>query len=150
MFATGGSFVAKTTSTAELGDIPIPKGYRQMEASEHASYWRDAIKREYSGLIGLGTWDVITLDSVPSGANIVNCHLIFTVKRKSDGTIDKFKARLVADGSSQRHGVDFSRVFSTVVKASTLRLILTLAAARDMNLSQLDIRQAYLHPTLMS
>ena len=79
------------------------------------------------------------------------CHalpLVFAIKRKADGSIDKFKARLVADGSTQKHWVDFNRVFATVVKALTIRLVLAIAAARDYNLTSLDIRQAYLQATI--
>ena len=78
----------------------------------------------------------------------MRCHMIFTVKRNRDGTIDKFKCRLVADGNTQRWGVDFTNVFSTVAQISTLSLVLTIAAARDYNLSSADIRQAYLQATL--
>lgn len=57
-------------------------------------------------------------------------------------------ARLVADGNTQKWGIDFDKVFSTVEKLSTLRLALILAAANDYNLSSADIRQAYLQATL--
>ena len=69
----------------------------------------------------------------------MHCHFVFAIKRKADGSIDKFKARLVADGNTQKHGVDFNRVFATVVKALTIRLVLAIAAARDYNLTSLDI-----------
>ena len=69
---------------------------------------------------------------------------MLNVKRLKDGSVDKFKARLVADGNTQKYGVDFDRIFSTVVKTSTIRLVLVVAAARDYNLSQIDTRQAYL------
>ena len=62
--------------------------------------------------------------------------------------IEKFKARLVADGNTQRYGVDFNRIFSTVVKSSTLRLLLSVAAAYDFDLHQVDITQAYLQATV--
>ena len=78
----------------------------------------------------------------------MHCHFVFAIKRKADGSIDKFKARLVADGNTQKHGVDFNRVFATVVKALTIRLVLAIAAARDYNLTSLDIRQAYLQATI--
>lgn len=74
--------------------------------------------------------------------------MVFTVKRLADGTVEKFKCRLVADGNTQRWGVDFDKVFSTVAKSSTLRLVLVIAAACDYNLSSVDIRQAYLQATL--
>ena len=66
------------------------------------------------------------------------------MKRKADGSIDKFKARLVADGNTQKYGIDYDRIFATVVTSLTIRLVLIIAAARDYDLSSLDIRQAYL------
>ena len=78
----------------------------------------------------------------------MGCHFVFEVKRNQLGEIEKFKARLVADGNSQQHGVDFDRVFSTVVRLSTVRLVLAIAAARDYNLSCIDIRQAFLQGNL--
>ena len=131
------------TITADMGSIEVPKGYRSALASPQASYWRDAIAKELAGLVGLHTWTLVKISSLPPGANIMGCHFIFTVKRLSDGSIEKFKARLVADGNTQKHGVDFDRIFSTVVKSSTLRLLLILAAAHQYDLHQVDIRQAY-------
>ena len=58
------------------------------------------------------------------------------------------KCRLVANGNTQRHGVDFDRIFSTVVRISTIRLVLAIAAARDYNLTSIDIKQAYLQADL--
>ena len=104
--------------------------------------------KELAGLVALKTWDLVPLASVPASANVMHCHFVFAIKRKADGSIDKFKARLVADGNTQKHGVDFDRVFATVVKALTIRLVLAIAAARDYNLSSLDIRQAYLQAAL--
>ena len=58
-------------------------------------------------------------------------------------TVEKFKARLVADGNTQKFGIDFDRIFSTVVKSSTICLVFIVAAARDYNLSQIDIRHTW-------
>ena len=136
-------------STADLGDVPIPNGYRQaVSDATYGQYWRQSICNEYNGLIALDTWDVVSIDEMPKGANLMNCHCIFTVKRRSDGTIEKFKCRLVAAGNTQRFGIDFDRVFSTVVKVTTIRLVLIVAAANDYNLSSIDIRQAFLQADL--
>ena len=62
--------------------------------------------------------------------------MVFTVKRLDGGVVEKFKCRLVADGSTQVKGIDFDQVFSTVAKISTLRIFLTLAAGYDYNLPQ--------------
>ena len=139
---------AALTITADMGELDVPKSYRQAMRSPQRDYWREAIAKELAGLLALETWEMVPASSMPSGANLMNCHYVFTVKRKADGSIEKFKARLVADGNTQKHGVDFDRVFATVVKTSTIRLVLLLAAARDYNLSSVDIRQAYLQSLL--
>jgi hypothetical protein len=139
---------ATLTITADLGELDVPKSFRQAMRSPQRDYWREAIAKELAGLLALETWEMVPASSMPPGANLMHCHYVFTVKRKADGSIEKFKARLVADGNTQKHGIDFDRVFATVVKTSTIRLVLLLAAARDYNLSSIDIRQAYLQSLL--
>ena len=136
------------TLTVDMGSVTIPKSYRQAINGPHAPYWKESIAKELGGLIALHTWDLLRADSMPDGANIMHCHFVFAVKRKSDGSIEKFKARLVADGNTQKEGIDFDRIFATVVKTSTIRLLLIIAAAHDYNLSSIDIRQAYLQAEL--
>lgn len=136
------------TTTADMGSLVIPLSYEQAIASKECEYWKAAIQRELNGLIELGTFEYVRLADVPPGSNIMRCHMVFTVKRLEDGRIDKFKCRLVANGSTQRWGIDFDRVFSTVAKITTLRLVLAVSAMRDYNLSSIDIRQAYLQATL--
>lgn len=135
-------------STVEMGDVVVPRSYKQAITSNLASYWREAITKEISGLVALKTWSVVLLSSVPAGANVMGSHFVFDVKRNQLGEIEKFKARLVADGNTQLYGVDFDRIFSTVVKMSTIRLVLAIAALKDYNLSSIDIRQAYLQAEL--
>ena len=139
---------ASIVSTTDYGEIPVPRGYKAAMSGQWASYWREAIDKELAGLIAIRTWDLIPSTSVPRGSNLMNCHYVFDVKRLRDGTVDKFKARLVADGNTQKYGVDYDRIFATVVKTSTIRLALIVAAARDYNLTQIDIRQAYLQAEL--
>jgi len=140
----GTALTVSTTSTTDLGDIEIPRGYRQALESHWSEYWKEAIAKELNGLIARGTWTVIRADTVPDGSNVMSCHMVFTVKRNSDGTIEKFKCRLVANGNTQKQGVDFDRIFSTVVKITTIRVVFAIAAARDYNLTSIDVQQAYL------
>lgn len=140
--------VFMVTSTADMGDIVIPRTYRQALESPESNYWKEAITRELNGLVEIGTFEFVKLSSLPQNANVMRCHMVFTIKRQHDGSIEKFKCRLVADGNTQRWGIDFDKVFSTVAKLSTLRLILAIAAAFDYDLSSVDIRQAYLQATI--
>jgi hypothetical protein len=97
---------------------------------------------EFSALRKTGTW---TLVPRPPGVNIVGCKWIFKTKHRPDGTIDKHKARLVARGFTQQHGIDYGDTFSLVVKPATVRLVLSLAVSRGWTLRQIDVSNAFLH-----
>jgi hypothetical protein len=70
------------------------------------------------------------------------------VKRKAVGTIDRHKARLVAKGFKQRYDIDYEDTFSPVVKAATIRLVLSVAVSRNWSLHQLDVQNVFLHDVL--
>jgi hypothetical protein len=89
-----------------------------------------------------GTW---TLVPRPQSHNVVGCRWIFKVKPSQDGSIERHKAHLVAQGFSQVPGLDFGNTFSPVVRPATVRLILSLAVASGWRLHQLDVNNAFLH-----
>ncbi|XP_072071634.1 uncharacterized protein [Arachis hypogaea] len=119
-----------------------PKHYS--EAVMH-DCWRKAIEAELTALEQSKTW-IIT--SLPPGKNAVGCKWIFRTKFHPDGTIERHKARLVAQGFTQIPGVDYIDTFSPVVKMSTVRVLLTVAAAKNWHLHQLDVNTAFLHGDL--
>lgn len=86
--------------------------------------WCQAIKPEYDALIANQTR---TLTNLPPHRKHVGCRWVFKVKGNHDGTINKYKSRLVANGYHQKYGFDFNETFSPVVKPTTIRVVLTLA-----------------------
>jgi histone deacetylase 1/2 len=110
-----------------------------------APEWRSAMNDEHAALLKNATWRLVP----PTiGHNIVGCKWIYKIKQKPDGTVDRYKARLVAQGFSQRFGVDYADTFSPVVKPTTVRIILALAISRNWSLRQVDIQNAFLHGEL--
>ncbi|CAL9010999.1 unnamed protein product [Prunus brigantina] len=103
------------------------------------------MSEEIQALHQQGTW---TLVPPPSHTNIVGCKWIFKVKKNADGTISRYKARLVAQGFSQEYGLDYDETFSPVVRHTTVRLILGLAVQFQWKLRQLDVKNAFLHGEL--
>jgi hypothetical protein len=103
------------------------------------------MKDEIDALHHNHTWSLVPR---PPNTNVVGSKWIFRTKFKEDGTIDRFKARLVAKGYTQIPGVDFGETFSPVVKAPTIRVILSLAVRFKWPLRQLDVKNAFLHGKL--
>ncbi|GKC98582.1 ribonuclease H-like domain-containing protein [Tanacetum coccineum] len=73
---------------------------------------------------------------------------LFRHKYHADGTLSRYKARLVANGSTQLEGVDVDETFSSVVKLGTIRTVLSLAASRHWMIHQLDVKNVFLHGDL--
>ena len=91
------------------------------------------------------TWDIVSL---PIGKNVVGCRWIFTLKYNSDGTVERPKSRLVAQGFTQQEGVYYLETFSPVAKLTSVKLLLSLAAAKGWSLTQMDVSNAFLHGDL--
>ena len=66
----------------------------------------------------------------------------------SDGSIEKYKARLVAKGYSQVEGVDYGEIFSPVTKMTSIRFLLSIAVAYDLEIEKMDVKTAFLHGDL--
>ncbi|QHO24819.1 Copia protein [Arachis hypogaea] len=119
-----------------------PSTYEEAAAHE---CWRKTIQDELTALDQNRTW---CLTELPKDKKVVGYKWVFRVKFNLDGTIERHKARLVTKGFTQVQGVDYGDTFSPVVKMTTLRVMLALAAAKKWHLKQLDINTAFLHGDL--
>ncbi|SPO25882.1 uncharacterized protein UTRI_03247 [Ustilago trichophora] len=122
-----------------------PKTIEEAKRRPDWPHWETAIKKELASLSENGTW---TLEDLPPGRRAVGSKWVFKIKLKADGTVDKYKARLVAQGFTQQHGVDYDETFAPVLKFATLRLLIALAAQEGWLAHQMDVITAYLNGNL--
>ncbi|KAI1001928.1 hypothetical protein K3495_g6279 [Podosphaera aphanis] len=126
-------------------EIPIPRSYDQAIAdSIYGEKWKKAVSEGLDGIFANGTFEE---EIPPDGANIVGMKWIFTIKFLYDGSIERFKARLVVRGFSQIYGQDFTETFAPTVWADTLQVFLTIVAAEDLEAEQFDIKLAFTEAT---
>ncbi|XP_022631718.1 uncharacterized protein LOC111240603 [Vigna radiata var. radiata] len=103
------------------------------------------MQAEFDALHHNNTWELVSRSSTQ---NLVGCKWVFRIKRHLDGSIDRYKACLVAKGFHQRPGWDYTETFSPVVKLVTIRIVLTLVVRQGWSIRQLDANNAFLQGTL--
>jgi len=129
-FPRAGAVIAEPSSYKEASGIPE---------------WQLAMTEELAALDRTGTWDIVPL---PSGAVPITCKWVFKVKTKSDGSIERYKARLVARGFQQTQGIDYDETFAPVAHMTTVRTLIAVAASSSWTISQMDVKNAFLHGDL--
>jgi hypothetical protein len=114
-------------------------------SSPQSTEWQEAIASELHSMEEHGVWELVPR---PRDANIVGCRWVFKVKTNADGTVERYKARLVAQGFRQKEGIDYQEVFAPTIGHESIRCILSLAASFDMEIHHMDIKTAFLHGEL--
>ncbi|GKA53523.1 retrovirus-related pol polyprotein from transposon TNT 1-94 [Tanacetum coccineum] len=153
------SDVPCTTSAESTASIPDPMSYPDeyvaslahvMSTSEPNSYsqaaidpkWVEAMGKEQQALETNDTW---VLTELPDGHKAISSKWVLKTKYFADGTVERYKARLVIRGFDQKEGVDYKHTFSPVAKAATVRVSIAIATIKGWPLHQLDLNNAFLH-----
>ena len=126
---------------------PLPETIEPTCVSQALSQpqWCDAMSSELTALMKHGTWDLVP---IPLSCNLVGCKWVFRVKRKPNGSVDRFKARLVATGYNQRPNLYYKVTSSPEVKPATIRTVLSIVVVNGWDLRQMDVNNAFLHGAL--
>jgi hypothetical protein len=130
-----------TAVTSSPTASPIPSA----RAALVDPYWHATMVEEYGSLISNGTWELVLR---PQGSNVVTGKWVFTHKLRADETLDRYKARWVLQGFTQRPGVNYDETFSSVVKPAIVCTVLATVVSRDWPIQQLDVKNAFLHSTI--
>ena len=104
--------------------------------------WKDAMSEEYQSIMKNDVWDVVPR---PEGKSVVTSKWIYKIKYAAYGSIDKYKARLVAHGFSQKEGIYYEETFSLVARYTSIRSILALAVEMKWKIHQMDVKTAFLN-----
>ena len=126
-------------------DLEEPRNFMEATTSKHSKDWTFAMDDEFSSLIKNKTWELVPR---PSDKNVIRCRWLYKVKRGADGSINRYKSRLVAQGYSQTEGIDYEEVFAPVARTEAIRSLLSLANSENLEIHQMDVKTAFLHGVL--
>ena len=126
------------------GQDPDFPTYNQAMATPEVDQWREAMDKEIKTLIEMGTWTMVTRESVTqAGRRVIPTTWAFRLKRKPDGTAYKFKARWCVRGDLQVYGEDYWQSYSPVCQWSTVRLLLIMSTVHGLHTRQVDYVNAF-------
>jgi hypothetical protein len=104
--------------------------------------WKDAMGEEYQSILKNGVWDVVPR---PKEKSVVSSKWIYKTKHAVDGSIEKYKARFVARGFSQKEGIDYEETFSLLARYTSIRTILSLAVVMKWKVHKMDVKTTFLN-----
>ncbi len=148
-YQTDSAFMSQSSQVAPVSvstPLDAPTTYREAIQGQWRENWTSAMKTEFDALVHNKTWELVKR---PQGRRIVGSVWKYKVKFNPDGSINKFKARLCAQGFTQVAGLDFTDTFAPVARLSSLRIVIAVSSSQHgWVLEQSDIGNAYLHAEL--
>jgi hypothetical protein len=119
-----------------------PRTVREAMNLEDSKLWKKAMVEEMDALDKNEAWDIVELSA---GRKFVGRKWLFKKKFNAEGKVEKYKAQLVAKGYSQVEGIDFGDIFSLIAKLTSIRFILSIVVAFDLEVEQMDLKKTFLH-----
>ncbi|XP_062114469.1 uncharacterized protein LOC133825558 [Humulus lupulus] len=128
--------------TSNLPNVVIP---RNIEEALDSPQWKAAVLEEIRAPKHNGMWKLVEL---PPDKKVIGCKWVFTIKFNANGSIERYKARLVSKGFTQTYGIDYTETFALVAKLNTIKNLLSLDVNMDWELHQLDVKNTFLNGEL--
>ncbi|GJV76079.1 DNA polymerase zeta catalytic subunit-like protein [Tanacetum coccineum] len=122
-----------------------PQTYKAAMESSEAPYWKETIHSEIDSIVHNNTWILVDL---PSGHKPISHKWMFKKKLRPDGTIEKYKARLVAEGYRQKEGQYFFDTYSPGTRIISIRTLIAIAIIHNLIIHQMDVKTAFLNGEL--
>ena len=132
-------------SDSRAGKPATPNTLEEVLVSSDKEKWLEAMAKEIKSLDDNEVW---TLTELPKERTPVGSKWVFKVKIGADGSVERYKARLVAQGFSQKFGTDYDETFCPVIRLESLRALIALAVQNDLQIHQIDVTTAFLNGEL--
>lgn len=145
LFNTSVHFKKKNPLTTLAPYRVDPNTRKQALASLQKEEWLEAERKELQSIYSHQVWDLVPRTL---GMNVLGCRFVYKTKRNPDGSIYRYKVRLVAQGFKQREGIDFAETYASTVRMQSVRLVLWLANFYRMILWKVDIETFFLYGSM--
>ena len=122
-----------------------PQTFKDAVNSTKSLMWKEVIKSEIDSILHNHTWELVDL---PLGCKPLSSKWVFKRKRKVDGSIDKYKARLVIKGYNQTEGLDYFDTYSPVMKINSIRMVLAISTLRNLEVQQMYVKITFINGDL--
>ena len=125
--------------------VQEPHTVEEVLSTPEKAHWVKAMEKEMKSLQENEVWDLVEL---PRGRKPVGSKWVFKVKTDEDGNVEHYKARLVAQGFTQKFGADYDETFCPVVRLESIRTLIALSVQHGFQLHQVDVTTAFLNGKL--
>ena len=129
----------------DLNNVDNPTTFEEAIYSSHGDDWLNVMHDELASMAHNDVWDLVDL---PLGCKPLGCKWVFKTKCSPDGKVERYKAKLVAKGYSQRDDIDYKETFSLIPTKDVFCVVMALVAHFDLELHQMDVKTTFLNGDL--